>query len=106
MARACFTLHVKPDKLDEYRRVHEEVWPEMLDALRKHGWSNYSLFLRDDGLLIGYCDTDNFDAAVAGMQDEPVNQRWQESVKDLFVELSGDAADTSMRVLPEVFHLD
>lgn len=78
----------------------------MLDALTRHGWHNYSLFLRDDGLLIGYCETRNFPAAVAGMQTEPVNARWQASVADLFEELPAGTADTSMTPLPEVFHLD
>ena len=47
MERVCFQLHVRPERLDEYRERHRAVWPEMLDALREAGWSNYSLFLRD-----------------------------------------------------------
>ena len=104
--RACFTLRVKPDRLDDYRRVHAAVWPEMREALRRQGWRNYSLFLRDDGLLIGYCETPDFAAAVRGMQDEPVNARWQTMVKDLFEELPGGAADRAMTPIGEVFHLD
>jgi L-rhamnose mutarotase len=50
MERVCFLLHVRPERLAEYRERHSGVWPEMLDALRDAGWSNYSLFLRDDGL--------------------------------------------------------
>ena len=45
MERVCFLLQVRPDRLDEYRARHREVWPEMLDALREAGWRNYSLFL-------------------------------------------------------------
>jgi L-rhamnose mutarotase len=52
--RFAFTLRVKVDMLDEYRRRHAAVWPDMLDALRRTGWHNYSLFLRDDGTLFGY----------------------------------------------------
>ena len=54
MKRIAFMLKVKQDKLAEYRAHHMAVWPEMLDALRRTGWHNYSLFLRDDGLLVGY----------------------------------------------------
>ena len=53
MQRVCFTLQVKPDRLAEYRESHKAVWPEMLAALSRHGWTNYSIFLRADGLLIG-----------------------------------------------------
>lgn len=102
----CFTLQVKPDKLDEYRRLHENVWPEMLEALRRHGWTNYSLFLRGDGLLIGYCETADFTAGVAGMQQEPINAQWQEGVKDLFEPLTAGTADLAMQPIPSVFHLD
>ncbi|HTF12273.1 MAG TPA: L-rhamnose mutarotase [Asanoa sp.] len=49
--RICFTLQVRPDRLDEYRRRHATVWPDMRAALRAAGWHDYSLFLRDDGLL-------------------------------------------------------
>lgn len=106
MTRTCFTLQVRPDRLDAYRDAHREVWPEMRDALTRQGWRNYSLFLRDDGLLIGYCEVDDFAASVAGMQNEPVNARWQAEMKDLFEPLKTGAADTAMAAIPEVFHLD
>src|SRR5690606_30368960 len=63
MERVCFLLKVKQDRLDEYRERHRAVWPEMLEALHESGWGNYSLFLRDDGLLVGYLETDDFEAA-------------------------------------------
>lgn len=106
MKRVCFLLKVKADRLDEYRVRHRSVWPEMLDALRRHGWRNYSLFLRDDGLLVGYCETPDFAKAVAGMQDEEVNARWQREMAPFFESLAGSSADTSMMPLEEVFHLD
>jgi L-rhamnose mutarotase len=54
MERVGFLLKVRKDRLEEYKRHHEAVWPEMLDALRRWGWRNYSLFLTDEGLLFGY----------------------------------------------------
>ncbi len=105
MQRVCFVLKVKPGRVADYREVHRDVWPEMREALRRHGWHNYSLFLREDGTLIGYVETPDFKRAVEGMQSEPVNARWQAAVKDLFEELPAGAADTSMRPLEPVFHL-
>ncbi len=67
MRRVCFTLQVRPDRLDEYRRRHAEVWPDMLIALRDAGWHDYSLFLRDDGLLVGVFRTGDLDAALAAL---------------------------------------
>ena len=105
MRRVCFLLKVRADRLEEYRRDHDEVWPEMLEALSRHGWTNYSLFLRDDGLLIGYVETPDWEAALAGMANEPVNARWQSAMKDYFESLEGVNPDEAMRPLEEVFHL-
>jgi L-rhamnose mutarotase len=103
--RVCFTLQVKPERLDEYRARHREVWPEMLDALSRAGWQNYSLFLRDDGLLVGYLETAGaLEEAIGGMANEPVNARWQAEMAPFF-EGDGGPADSMMRELDEIFHL-
>ena len=105
MERVCFLLQVRPGRLDEYRARHREVWPEMLDALRETGWRNYSLFLREDGLLVGYFECENFEAAREGMEAHEVNARWQVEMAPFF-ELPGDARpDTALERLEEVFHL-
>ena len=66
MERVCWTMRVRPERLEEYKAAHRAVWPEMLEALSATGWTNYSLFLTEDGLLIGYLETDDFEAAMAG----------------------------------------
>jgi len=107
MKRIGFILKVKQDKSEEYKKHHEAVWPEMLEALRRHGWHNYSLFMRDDGLLFGYFETpDSFQAALDGMAGETINAKWQEFMTPYFEGLDGAHADESMMELEEVFHLD
>ena len=106
MKRICWTLWVKPDRLEEYKEIHRNVWPEMQEALRETGWGNYSLFLRDDGLLIGYLETEDFQAARDGMAALDVNARWQNIVAPLFDRMEERHADESIVVLEEVFHLD
>jgi len=106
MERVCFLLRVKPGRLEEYRRRHEAVWPRMLDALRETGWRNYSLFLRDDGLLVGYFETPDLRAALEGMESKEVNARWQAEMAPFFEELEGKRPDEGFLRLPEVFHLD
>jgi L-rhamnose mutarotase len=83
MPRYCFLLQVRPDRLREYRARHRHVWPEMLAALRDTGWRNYSLFLRPDGLLAGYVECDDLDAARAAMARTEVNARWQAEMAPL-----------------------
>ncbi|WP_270889014.1 L-rhamnose mutarotase [Pedococcus sp. 5OH_020] len=106
MHRICFVLQVKPDRVAEYRERHRDVWPSMQDALSAAGWGNYSLYLRDDGLLVGYLETPNWESAQREMALTEVNARWQESMKDFFVNLEGQHPDEAMSPLPEIFHLD
>lgn len=105
MKRVGFLLKVKADRLDEYREHHRAVWPEMLAALRVSGWHNYTLFLRDDGLLFGYFETPRSLAhAQALMETNEVNTRWQQMMAPYFE--TGARPDASFIELEEVFHLD
>jgi len=107
MKRIGFVLKVKADKLDEYKEHHKKVWPEMLEALGRTGWRNYSLFLREDGLLFGYFETPgSFQDALDGMAQEEVNARWQAMMTPYFEALDGRNPDQGMVELEEVFHLD
>ncbi|SEB37374.1 L-rhamnose mutarotase [Paramicrobacterium humi] len=102
--RVCFLMHLKPDRVADYLAVHERVWPEMLEALRQAGWRNYSLFLRaDDGLVVGYLETDDYAAAQAAMERTDVNARWQASMAPYFV--SESDPDRASERLTEYFHL-
>jgi L-rhamnose mutarotase len=105
MERVCFLLRVRADRLDEYKERHRHVWPEMLEALSRTGWRNYSLFMAEDGLLVGYLETDDFAAAQRAMEQTDVNARWQAEMAQFF-ELPGDERpDTGFVRLVEVFHL-
>lgn len=105
MQRVAFILKLKQDRIEEYKRRHAEVWPQMLHALRETGWHNYSLFLRPDGLLFGYLETPDFELARAGMAAREVNTRWQTEMGDCFESLTG-RPDEALTPLEEVFHLD
>lgn len=107
MKRAAFLLKVKPEKLAEYKEHHKRVWPEMQAALREAGWGNYSLFVRDDGLLFGYVETpDGLAAAQARMAATEVNTRWQEFMAPYFESPNNARPDEMFLELEEIFHLD
>jgi L-rhamnose mutarotase len=106
LQRVCFLLNVRPDKLEEYKARHRAVWPEMLCALRDSGWTNYSLFLRADGLLVGYLETPNFEQALAEMKRRDVNARWQREMAPYFTPPNGSGPDQTMVPIEEVFHMD
>jgi L-rhamnose mutarotase len=106
VARYCFLLQVRSERLDEYRRRHAAVWPDMLAALHETGWRNYSLFVRDDGLLVGYTECDDLAASLAAMDGTEVNARWQAEMAPFFTGLGGGPADRGLLLLDEVFHLE
>ena len=103
--RHCFQLQVKPERMSEYKERHAAVWPDMLRALKDSGWHNYSLFLGSDGLLIGYVESDDLEAAQRAMAETEVNARWQAEMKAFFVDLAGNPDDGFIE-LEEVFHLE
>lgn len=105
MERVCFLLKVRPERLAEYKERHKTVWPDMLQALRETGWHNYSLFLREDGLLVGYFETPDLHAALTGMAGREVNLRWQRDMAPFFVNLEGRRPDEGFLRLEEIFHL-
>jgi L-rhamnose mutarotase len=106
MTRYCFTLHVRPDRLAEYRERHAAVWPDMLRALRDAGWRNYSIFARPDGLLIGYVEAGDLAAAQQAMAATEVNARWQAEMSRYFTGLDGRPPDEGFLLLEEIFNLD
>lgn len=101
-SRACFLLRVKPERLKEYVQVHQAVWPDMLDALSRTGWRHYSLFLEPTtGLVVGYFESDDAAAAMAAMEDEEINTRWQNEMAQYFQQPDGGAS----QVLRQYFYL-
>jgi len=105
MQRVCFVLQVKPERLQEYKDRHRSVWPEMKKALQETGWNNYSLFLRNDGLLVGYLETEDFERARSAMAARDVNGRWQREMSGFFAEPENILPDQAMVPLEEVFHV-
>lgn len=105
MERVCFQLQVVPDRIAEYVDRHAAVWPEMLQAIADSGRSNYSLFLRDDGLLVGYYETEDDAASQAALEADPRTAAWEAEMAGFFVALGGRPDQSSLR-LTEIFNLE
>ncbi|QIK62471.1 L-rhamnose mutarotase [Leucobacter viscericola] len=106
MRRYCFQLRLRPERMAEYRERHAAVWPEMLQALADTGWQNYSLFVSEDGLLIGYLEAEKpLNELQAAMAATDVNAKWQAEMAPFFADLDG-APDDGFLELTEVFHLE
>jgi L-rhamnose mutarotase len=103
--RVCFQLQIAPHLLAEYIERHTPVWPEMLEEIAASGRRNYSLFLAAGGVLIGYYETDDDEAAQAYLAASPVAARWEAQMQRFFVGLEG-RPDQAAVPLTEIFHLE
>lgn len=105
MPRVAFLLGLKPDAdIAEYRRRHDEIWPEMTGALRAAGMRNYSIY-RHGTQLFAYCEVDDWAATQRYLDENSVNRRWQEYMADL-LDVPIDPATGAYYVLEEMFHLE
>ena len=107
MKRIEFLLEVKKDKIDEYKKIHANVWPDMFEALRRCGWHNYSLFMHNDGTLFGYFETPHdLQTAIEAMNNEDINTKWQNMMAPFFESPNGARADEILVEMEEVFYTE
>ena len=105
MQRIAFTIGLDPG-VDpaEYKKRHDEIWPEMLAALRTAGIRNYSIFL-DGSKLFAYLEVEDVERMKLALARDPTNARWQEYMRGL-ITLDVDPATGFSPLLPEMFHMD
>ena len=75
MANYAWVLEVRPGYEEEYKKRHDEIWPEMLESLKAAGIRNYNIF-RHGLTLFGYFETDDLDKTIATLAKDPVDARW------------------------------
>ena len=104
MQRVAFMMRIKPGTQEEYRRRHQQVWPELLADLKRAGCQNYSIYLHDTELF-AYMEVDDFQSYLAIMAASRASERWEAQMGDILIrETEADAGFPP--VLEEVFHLD
>jgi L-rhamnose mutarotase len=104
MQRIAFTMKIKPGSEEEYRRRHQQVWPELLADLKKAGCSRYSIYVR--GLdLFAYMEVEDFQRFLSAMAGSSASEQWEQYMSDI-LSREVDPATGFPSVLPEAFHLD
>ena len=106
MKRVCFLLKVKKDMLESYKEHHEPVWPEMLKAMRDAGIRNYSMFHREDGLLVGYFEAEDPEEALRKSAATDASRRWQEYMAPFFEPVSPGLEKGKSLALKEYFYTE
>lgn len=106
MIRTAFVIQTKPGMAAEYERRHNPIWPELQQALKAHGVSNYSIFLREQtNELFGYLEIED-EATFQKIAETEVCRRWWRHMTEVLVCESVESAKANEETLREVFHLD
>ena len=106
MIRKAFVIQAKSGMTAEYERRHNPIWPELEETLKRHGVSNYSIFLREDtGELFGYLEVED-EARFQQIAETAVCQRWWRHMTEVLICASADSPKAKEETLREVFHLD
>ena len=104
IAHYARVLEVRPGCEDEYKRRHDEIWPQMVETLKEAGISNYSIF-RHGLTLFGYFETDNLERTIAFLRHSEVNQRWSEWMAPV-MKMEVDPRNEFPYLLPLQWHMD
>jgi L-rhamnose mutarotase len=107
MKRYGMLIRVKPEKFEEYKRLHAAVWPEVLGMIKQCNISNYSIYHKD-GFLFGYFAYSgiDFEADMAKMAADAVTQKWWDICKPCQEPLESRAEGEWWAAMEEVFHMD
>ena len=107
MKRYGMVIKVRPEKLEEYKKLHSRVWPEVLDMIKKCNIHNYSIYHRD-GYLFSYFEYEgqDFQADMQKMAADPMTQKWWDVCKPLQEPLDTRAEGQWWADMEEVFHCD
>ena len=104
IAQYAWVLEVRPGYEEEYKRRHDEIWPEMVQTLREAGIRNYSIF-RYGLTLFGYFETDDLEQTVEYLKNSEVNRRWSEWM-DPIMKVEIDSQTEFPYLLPLQWHMD
>jgi len=107
MKRYGMVIKVRPEKLEEYKRLHAAVWPDVLDMIKQCHIRNYSIYYKD-GFLFSYFEYvgADFAADMAMMAADPTTQKWWSHCKPCQEPLETRAEGEWWANMEEVFHAD
>jgi L-rhamnose mutarotase len=106
--RVGFLIRLRKEKLADYIRHHNPIWPELVAELKAAGMRNYTLWLdREACTEFGYLECDDWKAVCAYLEKSEVHTRWQEFMKDyLLSEQNRGEAGQPVKMLERVFLLE
>ncbi len=103
MKRAGYIARVKTEGIEEYKKYHADVWPDMREALKRAGFRQFTIFMRPNGVTFAYCEVEeSLSKAFENVEKEEVAGRWGEVMAPLLGDIEGEG----LIELEEVFNLE
>jgi L-rhamnose mutarotase len=105
MKRFGMVCTLKPERIEEYKKLHAAVWPEVLAMIKKCNLQNYSIFLKDE-LLFAYFEYtgDDYESDMRNMEKDPATQRWWDVCKPCMNPIQTRAEGEWWANMEEIFH--
>ena len=105
--RYGMAVRLKDEKREYYIENHANVWPEVLEELKKINIKNYSIFLKED-FMFGYLeyDGDNFDEDMGQMQNIPIVDKWTKLMIDCFNPFPNNKDNNSWTMMDQIFFME
>ena len=103
MERYAFKLLIRDGMIEEYKRRHDAIWPEMTAMLNEAGIHNYTIW-NVGNELFGYYECDSVDHAARVQRESPIVEKWGEYMADVMVDLPPDPETGAQPRLRQVFY--
>jgi L-rhamnose mutarotase len=105
MRRFGMVCGIKPDRIEEYKKLHAAAWPEVLEMIKRCNLQNYSIFLKDEFLFAYFEYTgDDFESDMRNMGKDPATQRWWDVCKPCMNPLETRGEGEWWAEMEEIFH--
>ena len=110
MPRYGSIFRIRPEYKDEYKKAHDEIWPELAQEIKEVGIKNYTIFFREDGMLFSYFETDldkeEFEKRMEEYWKKDIAKKWSEYMNQYIIKTDESIVGPELEDLEEVFHLD
>ncbi|MEK3935559.1 L-rhamnose mutarotase [Sporosarcina sp. FSL W7-1349] len=107
MLRVASVIHITDEHIDEYKKLHQRVWPEVIDRIKRSNIQNYSIHIKDNTLFSYYEYVgENYEKDMAEMEKDETTQRWWAICKPLQEPLVTRSENEWWASMKEVFYLE
>ena len=106
MARYGFLFRIRPELKADFKKAHDEIWPQLVAAIREVGIHDYTHFYREDGIIFAVLEADNPTVSLALLAKKDIRTQWEKTMEKYFVKSDHSSLGPETTALEEIFHLD